>query len=368
MQLSALVRPAVLTQPTYEPGKPIEAVARELGLDPAGILKLASNENPCGPSPRAVAAATRALAQGELYPDGGCYELRHRLAAAHSLAPEQFVVGNGSNEIIELLGHVFLGPGDEVVMANPAFVVYKLVTLLFGARPVEVPLRDWRHDLPAMAAAITPRTKLVCVCSPNNPTGTANEAAELLAFVRALPPHVVAVIDEAYADYLENPPDLRPLLAEGRKVIGLRTFSKIHGLAALRIGYGYAGAELAGLLQRVRQPFNVNAIAQAAALGALEDAEFPARCARENRAGLQQLGGAFARLGLEQVPSVANFILVRVGDGEGVFRALQARGVIVRPVKSYGLPEWIRVTVGNASQNERVILELERVLSARPPA
>jgi histidinol-phosphate aminotransferase len=290
------------------------------------------------------------------------------LAAAHGLAPEQFVVGNGSNEIIELLGHVFLGPGDEVVMANPAFVVYKLVTLLFGARPVEVPLRDWRHDLPAMAAAITPRTKLVCVCSPNNPTGTANEAAELLAFVRALPPHVVAVIDEAYADYLENPPDLRPLLAEGRKVIGLRTFSKIHGLAALRIGYGYAGAELAGLLQRVRQPFNVNAIAQAAALGALEDAEFPACCARENRAGLLQLGGAFARLGLEQVPSVANFILVRVGDGEGVFRALQARGVIVRPVKSYGLPEWVRVTVGNAAQNERVILELERVLSARPRA
>lgn len=368
MQLSALVRPAVLTQPTYEPGKPIEAVARELGLDPAGILKLASNENPCGPSPRAVAAATRALAQGELYPDGGCYELRHRLAAVHGLAPEQFVVGNGSNEIIELLGHVFLGPGDEVVMGNPAFVVYRLVTLLFGARPVEVPLRDWRHDLPAMAAAITPRTKLVCVCSPNNPTGTANEAAELLAFVRALPPHVVAVIDEAYADYLESPPDLRPLLAEGRKVIGLRTFSKIHGLAALRIGYGYAGAELAGLLQRVRQPFNVNAIAQAAALGALDDAEFPARCARENRAGLQQLGSAFARLGLEQVPSVANFILVRVQDGERVFRALQARGVIVRPVKSYGLPEWIRVTVGNGAQNERVVAELARFLDARAPA
>jgi histidinol-phosphate aminotransferase len=179
---------------------------------------------------------------------------------------------------------------------------------------------------------------------------------------------VVAVMDEAYADYLENPPDLRPLLAEGRKVIGLRTFSKIHGLAALRIGYGYAGAELAGLLQRVRQPFNVNAIAQAAALGALEDTEFPARCARENRAGLRQLEAAFARLGLEQVPSVANFILVRVGDGDGVFRALQARGVIVRPVKSYGLPEWVRVTVGSAAQNERVISELERVLSSRAHA
>ncbi len=365
---SVALNPNLDTLPVYIPGKPIEEVAREVGLDAASIVKLASNENPLGPSPKALAAMEKVLRNLHLYPDGNAFYLKRKLAEKLGVEPANLVLGNGSNEIIELLGHVFLGPGDEVVMANPAFVVYKLVTLLFGARPVEVPLRDWRHDLPAMAAAITPRTKLVCVCSPNNPTGTANDAAELLAFVRALPPHVVAVIDEAYADYLENPPDLRPLLAEGRKVIGLRTFSKIHGLAALRIGYGYAGAELAALLQRVRQPFNVNAIAQAAALGALEDAAFPARCARENRAGLRQLGAAFARLGLEQVPSVANFLLVRVGDGEQVFRALQARGVIVRPVKSYGLPEWIRVTVGNASQNERVSVELERVLTARASA
>lgn len=358
MNFQSLARPAVLTQPVYEPGKPIEYVARELGLDPAGIIKLASNENPFGPSPLAVAAARQALAHGELYPDGGCFDLRQKLATEWKLGADQFVIGNGSNEIIELLGHVFLGPGDEVVMGAPAFVVYKLVTLLFGAKAVEVPLREWRHDLTAMARAITPATKLVCVCTPNNPTGTASPEAELFAFVRALPDHVIAVIDEAYAEFVENPPDLRPLIAEGRKVVGLRTFSKIYGLASLRIGYGYSSPEVCALLNRVRQPFNVNAIAQVAALAALDDREFAARCARDNRAGLRQLEAGCRQLGLETVPSVANFLLVRVGDGGRVFDALQRRGVIVRPVKSYGLPEWIRVTVGSAEQNERVLREL----------
>ena len=367
MNLAALVKPSVLTQPIYEPGKPIEDVARELGLDPAGIIKLASNENPWGPSPKAVAAAKAALEHGELYPDGGCFALRQKLSAVHGLGADQYVVGNGSNEIIELLGHVFLGAGDEVVFGGPAFVVYKLVTLLFGANVVEVPLKDWRHDLGAMTRAITPRTKLVFVASPNNPTGTANSAAELTAWARALPEHVVAVFDEAYAEFLapEAAMDLRPLIAEGRKVIGLRTFSKIYGLASLRVGYGYAGAELAGLLNRVRQPFNVNAIAQAAALAALDDREFAEKCARENRAGLQQIETGLNALGLEWVPSVANFMLVKVGDGARVFGALQARGVIVRPVKVYGLPEWIRVTVGTPEQNQRLLAELSRAVGMR---
>lgn len=362
MKLESLVRPSVLTQPVYEPGKPIDAVARELGLDVATIIKLASNENPFGPSPRAVAAAKRALEQGQLYPDGGCFDLRHKLAGYHGLAPEQFVIGNGSNEIIELLGHVFLGPQDEVVMGAPAFVVYKLVTLLFGARAVEVPLRDWRHDLGAMAAAITPRTKLVCVCSPNNPTGTANSPEELTEFVRSLPEHVVAVIDEAYVEYLEVQPNLKPLIAEGRKVICLRTFSKIYGLASLRVGYGYAGVDMAMLLNRVRQPFNVNAIGQAAAVSALDDRAFAERCARENRAGLAQLEAGCRAMGLECIPSVANFVLVKVGDGRRVFDALQQKGVIVRPVGSYGLPEWVRITVGTSEQNSRVLAELARTL------
>lgn len=363
MTLSSLVNPSVLSQPVYEPGKPIEDVARELGLDPATIIKLASNENPLGPSPLAVAAATRALAQSELYPDGGCYALRQKLAARHGLAAEQIVVGNGSNELLELLGHVFLRPGDEVVMGTPAFIVYKLVTLLFGARPVEVPLVDHRHDLAALARAITPRTKLVFLPSPNNPTGTANTAEEITAFVRGLPEHVVFVFDEAYAEFLETPPDLRPMVAEGRKVIGLRTFSKIYGLASLRVGYGYASPELAGLLNRVRQPFNVNAIGQAAALAALDDAEFVARARAVNAAGLKQLEAGFAARGLEWVPSTGNFILVKVGDGARGFAELQKLGVIVRPMKPYGMPEWLRVTVGTEAQNTRFLAALDRVLA-----
>lgn len=355
MNFASLAKPAVLTQPVYEPGKPIEYVARELGLDPADIVKLASNENPFGPSPKAVEAATRALAQGELYPDGGCFELRQKLAGKWQLAPDQFIIGNGSNEVIELLGHAFLGAGDEVVMATPAFVVYKLVTLIFGAKAVEVPLTNWTHDLVAIRKAITPRTKLVFVCSPNNPTGTANSAADLLAFARDLPDHVVGVFDEAYAEFAADAPDFRPLIAAGKKIVGLRTFSKIYGLASLRIGYGYGSAEVCGLLNRVRQPFNVNAIAQAAAVAALDDTAFADRCVRENRTGLEQLVAGFKKLGLETVPSVANFMLVRVGDGWAVFQELQRRGLIVRPVKSYGLPDWIRVTVGTRDQNDRLL-------------
>jgi histidinol-phosphate aminotransferase len=364
MNFHALARPEVLTQPVYEPGKPIEYVARELGLDAARIIKLASNENPFGPSPKALAAARVALEASQIYPDGGCFELRQKLAAQFQMRPDEFVVGNGSNEVIEFLGHAFLGPGDEVVMGAPAFIVYKLVTLLFGARAVEVPLKNWRHDLPAIRAAVTAKTKLVYVCSPNNPTGTANSEAELLEFVRSLPEHVIAVIDEAYADYLAQPPDLRPLIREQRKLVCLRTFSKIYGLASLRIGYGYGSVDVCALLNRVRQPFNVNAIAQAAALGALDDVDFARRCREQNEAGLRQLERGSEALGLATVPSVANFILIKVADGLRVFDALQRRGIIVRPVKSYGLPEWIRVTVGTEDQNARLLAELKAVLSA----
>src|SRR5512140_3293244 len=215
MTIAELANKGILTQPVYEPGKPIEQVARELGLDPAGIVKLASNENPFGPSPKAVAAAERALREANLYPDGGYFELRRKLAQRLGLQMDQFIIGDGSNEIIELLGHAFLAPGVECVMHQAAFVVYKLVTLLFGATPVEVPLVNMRQDLVRLAAAITPRTRLVFLASPANPTGATNTAEEITALVRALPPHVILVLDEAYADFLENPPDLRPLIAEG---------------------------------------------------------------------------------------------------------------------------------------------------------
>lgn len=357
-----LVKKPVLTQPVYEPGKPVEEVARELGLDPGGIIKLASNENAFGPSPKGVEAAKRALCQAHLYPDGGSYSLRGRLAEKLELDPAQIVTGNGSNEILELLGHLFLGPADEAVMGAPAFIVYKLVTLLFGARPVEVPLRNHRHDPGAMAAAIGPRTKLVFLPSPNNPTGTSNSPEEVVAFARSLPDHVIFAFDEAYAEYLEEPPDLRPLIAEGRKIVCLRTFSKIYGLASMRVGYAYTTPEIAGLLNRVREPFNVNALGQAAATAALDDREFLTRCREGNRCGLRQLGDGFQRLGLDFIPSEANFLLVRVGDGDGVCGRLQRLGVIVRPVGPYGLPEYVRVSVGTPEENERLLAGLAKAL------
>ena len=364
MQLHELVNPGVLTQPVYEPGKPIDDVARELGLDPAGILKLASNENPLGSSPLGLKAARAALEQASLYPDGGAVRLRGRLAARHELGADQFVIGNGSNEILELLGHVFLRPGDEVVMGVPAFIVYKLVTLLFGATAIEVPLVHHRHDLKAMAAAITSRTKLVFLPTPNNPTGTANTAGEVADFAAALPEHVVLVLDEAYAEYVDAPPDLRGLMAAGRRIVALRTFSKIFGLAALRVGYGYGPVELISLLQRVRQPFNVNAVGLAAAAAAVGDVQWVARCRESNRSGLHQLTGACGERGWAYVPSVANFLLVRVGEGARIFTELQRRGVIVRPLAPYGMPNWIRITVGDTAQNRRMLAALDEVLVA----
>jgi len=362
MTFAELANKGISTQPVYEAGKPIDQVARELGLDPAGIVKMASNENPHGSSPKAVAAAERALRELNLYPDGGYYALRSKLSRKLGLGMDQFIIGDGSNEIIELLGHVFLAPGVECVMHQASFVVYKLVTLMFGATPVEVPLVNMRQDLRTLAAAITPRTRLVFLASPANPVGATNSAEEIAELVRALPPHAILVLDEAYADFLDNPPDLRPLIAEGRKVICLRTFSKIYGLASLRVGYGYAAAELIALVQRARQPFNVNGVAAAAATAALDDDDFVARCRRENRAGLAQLGAGFGKLGLEFVPGQGNFLLVKVGEAGRIFAALQQRGLIVRPVKPYGLPEWLRITVGTPPQNERLLAALADVL------
>lgn len=358
-----LVKPELLSQPVYQPGKPIAEVARELGLDPLGIIKLASNENPLGPSPKALAAARRALESAALYPDGSCFELKQALARARSLSPEHFVVGNGSNEILELLGHAFIGAGDEAVMGQGAFIVYKLATLLFGGVPVEVPMKDFRHDLEGMAAAVSKRTKLVFVASPDNPSGTANTAAEIRAFAESLPDHVVFVLDEAYAEYLDEAPDLRDLIAAGRKIFCARTFSKIYGLAGLRVGYGYGAPELARLLDRARAPFNVNAVAQAAAAAALDDAEFVARCRKANADGRRQLERGFGALGRRYIESHANFVTVDVGDGVACFQAMQRDGVIARPLAPYGMPQMVRVTVGLPEQNERALKSLSSFLN-----
>ena len=363
MKLTDLVNPAVLTQPVYEPGRPIDEVARELGLDPAGVIKLASNENPLGSSPLALSAMRRAIDHVALYPDGGGIALRNKIGVKFDVEPDQVVLGNGSNEILELLGHLFLQRGDEAVMGAPAFIVYKLVTLLFGAKPVEVPLVNHAHDLQAMAEAISPATKLVFLPTPNNPTGTTNGVAELEAWALSLPDHVILVIDEAYGEYLEELVDWNRLIASGRKVVVLRTFSKVYGLAGLRIGFGRMSRELAGLLNRVRQPFNVNSLGQEAALAALDDQKWVAYCRSANSKGMKTLGEGLSRIGLNWVPSVGNFILVEVGHGQLIFKLLQKEGVIVRPVGVYGLPEWVRITIGSEPQNQRVVECLKKALS-----
>lgn len=343
----------------YEPGKPIEDVARELGLEPSQIIKLASNENPLGPSPRALAAMREALERAHFYPDGGGYYLREAIAAQTGLKRENVILGNGSNEIIEFIGHGFLRPGDEVVTARHAFVVYKLMATLFGARTVEVDDPDFRHDLDAMADAITPRTREVFIANPNNPTGTLVTQEEMDRFMERVPESVIVVFDEAYYEFLAEPPDALKYVREGRpNVIVLRTFSKIQGLASLRVGYGLGSAELVEVLQKTRQPFNVNAIAQAGALAGLQDVEHQRRTRELTFEGRDYLQREFAAMGLEFVPSHANFVLVRVGDGKAVFEKLLRRGIIVRDMTSYALPEWIRVSVGTMEQNRRFVEEL----------
>jgi histidinol-phosphate aminotransferase len=363
MKYAELANPGVLEQPVYEPGKPIDYVAREYGLKASEIAKLASNENPFGPSPLAVDAGKRAIEQAHLYPDGGCHDLRHAIARLRGVPTDSILIGNGSNEIIELLGHAFLRPGTEVVMGEQAFIVYKLVAKLFGATPVEVPMRDFAHDLGAMRDAITDKTRLLFVASPNNPTGAANTEAELLELADGLPDHVIFCLDEAYAEYLETAPDLRRTIESGRKVICMRTFSKIYGLGGLRLGYAYGDPELIALLQRVRQPFNANAVAQAAATAALGDSEFVSMCQRENEAGRAALCNGLAELGVETFGGSANFVLSCVGDGTKIFQQLQERGIIVRPLSPYGMPEYVRITIGRPEENRRLLAAMAELSS-----
>jgi histidinol-phosphate aminotransferase len=344
---------------SYEPGKPIEDVARELGLQPGEIIKLASNENPLGPSPKALAAMREMLERAHFYPDGGGYYLREAIAQKLGLTRGQVILGCGSNEIIEFIGKAFLNPGDEIVTSRHAFVVYKLMATLFGATTIEVPDPHFAHDLDAMAAAITPKTKEVFVANPNNPTGTLVSQAEIDRFMDKVPEHVIVVFDEAYYEFLENPPDTLKFIREGRNVVVLRTFSKIQGLANLRIGYGLAKPELIDVLQKTRQPFNVNGIAQAGALAGLLDDEHQRKTREITIEGREYLQHEFAAMGLEFVPSLANFVLVKVGDGKAVFQALMERGIIVRDMNSYGLPQWIRVSIGTMEQNERFLAELK---------
>ena len=349
----------------YEPGKPIEETARELGLDPESIVKLASNENPLGPAPAAIEAMKSEAAGVHIYPDGGGYKLRNALAKHHELSLDNVVLGNGSNEIIELLCHCFLNPKAELIAAEHAFVVYKLMATLFGAKYVEVADPDFIHDLEGMADAITEDTRLVFIANPNNPTGTMVDEEALDRFMDRLPEHVVAVLDEAYYEFLEGAPDTLKYVREGRNVCVLRTFSKAYGLAGLRIGYGLASPQVAAILQKARQPFNANSMAQAAALAAMNDSEHVAKTMQTNREGLAYYEQAFAARGLEYVPSAANFVLVKVGDGDDLFAKMLRKGVIVRAMSGYKLPERVRISIGTMPENERCIEVLDEVLALR---
>jgi len=348
----------------YETGKPIDETARELGLDPSHIVKLASNENPLGPSPLAKTAMREALEEAHIYPDGGGYRLRSAIANEFDMEISNVVLGNGSNEIIELLCHTFLNRDAELIAAKHAFVVYKLMATLFGAKYVEVPDPGFIHDLDAMADAITEKTRLVFIANPNNPTGTMVDQLAIDRFMARVPEHVIVVFDEAYFEFPESPPDALKYVREGRNVCVLRTFSKIHGLAALRVGYGLASKNVATLLQKARQPFNVNAIAQAGALAALGDIHHIEKTRSINAEGMAFYETALRERGLEFIPSYANFLLVKVGEGDKVFRAMLNQGVIVRAMSSYKLPDWVRISIGTPAQNQRCIEVLDSVLAA----
>lgn len=349
----------------YETGKPIEEVARELGFESAGdIIKLASNENALGPSPRAVRAMKHFAGEMNRYPDSSAFYLKKSLAAKLNVGFDQIMIANGSNEIIEFIGHVFLDRGSEAVISAHAFAIFRLITEMFEARPVIVPMRGFTHDLKSMLGAITPRTKVVFIANPNNPTGTMVSAREIDDFIKNVPPHVIVAMDEAYIELI--PPEIQPdtlrYVREGCKIIILRTFSKTYGLAGLRIGYAVAPAEGIDLMARVRQPFNVNDMALKAAAAAIEDDAFVAKTRKMVTRGLSFFERELKKAGIDYIPSVVNFMLVKVGNGRKVFEEMQKKQVIVRPMDGYSLPEYIRVTIGRSSENKRCLEALRRVL------
>ena len=350
----------------YQPGKPIAELARELGLDPDSIIKLASNENPLGVSPLAMQAMQAALADIARYPDGNGFELKHALVQRYGVDMAQIVLGNGSNDVLELAARAFLAPSLDAVYSQHAFAVYPLAIQAAGANGIEVPARDFGHDLAAMLAAVTPRTRVIFLANPNNPTGTLLRGADLHAFLGDVPGHAVVVLDEAYNEYIPDAQktDSVAWLAEFPNLIVTRTFSKAYGLAGLRVGYAFAHPAVADLMNRVRQPFNVNSISLAAAAAGLRDHEFVRRSYDLNQAGMRRVTAGLTQLGLTFIPSAGNFVSFKVNDAAGVFQRLLERGVIVRPIASYGMPDYLRVSIGLESENERFLAALGESIAA----
>jgi histidinol-phosphate aminotransferase len=348
----------------YPPGKPISELAREFGLAESSIVKLASNENPLGVSPMAQQAMQDALADIARYPDGNGFVLKDAICKRFGVTHSQIVLGNGSNDVLELAARAFLQPGVEAIYSQHAFAVYPLVTLAAGAKGVNVTAKDFGHDLSAMRAAITPNTRLLFIANPNNPTGTLLGKAELHAFLKSVPQHVLVVLDEAYDEYLsdDKKSDATAWLAEFDNLILTRTFSKAYGLAGLRVGFALAHPGVADLMNRVRQPFNVNSIALAAAAAALQDKDFVRRSRELNDTGMAQITAGVERLGLRYIPSYGNFVSVHVPKAAEVYRRLLENGVIVRPVANYEMPDYLRISIGLATENARFLQVLETIL------
>lgn len=353
------VHPDIQSLSPYVPGKPIDELQRELGL--SRVIKLASNENPLGPSPKAVAALEGAAGQLHRYPDGGAYQLRQAIADHWKVTREQVILGNGSDEILGLLARTFLAPGDEAVMADHTFVIYKMEVTAAHGKPVIVPLANWTHDLESMVRAVTPRTRLLFLCNPNNPTGTIVPSEAVTRLMAVVPEDVIVVFDEAYYEYVRDPrfPDTLAYVKAGRNAIVLRTFSKIYGLAGLRIGYGISTPAINDLLNRVRPPFNANSLAQRVALAALDDDEHVTKSRAVNAAGMEQMGQGLRTLGFTPIPSEANFLYFDVKrDGRRVFESLLREGIIVRHIEG----TMLRVTIGQAEENAVFLHALKAVL------
>lgn len=361
-----LAQPGVQKLSPYVPGKPVDELARELGLEPASIVKLASNENPLGPGEKALAAIRAELAELTRYPDGNGFELKSKLAERCRVTAAQVTLGNGSNDILELVARAYLAPGLNAVFSQHAFAVYPIVTQAVGAEGRSVAAKHWGHDLPAMLAAIDENTRVVFIANPNNPTGTWFGPAALADFLARVPERVLVVLDEAYIEYAEGDelPDGLDYLAQYPNLLVSRTFSKAYGLAALRVGYGLSSPEIADVLNRVRQPFNVNSLALSAACAALDDADYLQRSRVLNDAGMQQLEQGFRALDLQWIASKANFIAVDLGrDAASVYQALLREGVIVRPVGAYGMPNHLRISIGLVEENARCLDVLGRILA-----
>ncbi len=361
--IAALAMPGVRGLSPYQPGKPLEELEREYGVRNA--VKLASNENPLGPSPKAVAAARAALENVLRYPDGGAFQLKRALARHLGVDAAQITVGNGSNDVLEFAARAFTGSDCEVIFSAHAFAVYPIVTQAVGAKAVVTPAREWGHDLDAMRAAINERTRLIFIANPNNPTGTWLRATDLQAFILGVPQHVIVVVDEAYFEYVDQSEYASMLELVGRcpNLIVARTFSKAYGLAGLRVGYAVSTPDVADILNRVRQPFNVNSLALAAATAALDDGEHLRKAIALNREGMRQITLGVERLGLSFIPSVGNFVCIDLTrPAAAIYEKLLRQGVIVRPIANYGMPNHLRVTIGLAPENERFLQALEKVI------